>query len=293
VGDRSVAESRTDVELRGNRVGQRRARAECPERCAGLRRGPAAGRITGAPRRRAGVRRTLTVWFILSFLPFGGLVGQPAVPRWSLVPDLRLESDPAGAYVFTDVMDIAESPGGDVYVADAMERAVRVFDRAATFLRNLGRKGQGPGEFMMLERLGWIGDTLWVYDPALRRISRFSASGAFIGSISLQAQLEDRTPVEPYALLADGSALGMTSSRVRPETVTLFRVDPSDGRILNTVAQAWWGDATMVVRPSPDAVGGYHTPQPFGDYDLFLPARAGSMVVVVQRRAAREASGGE
>jgi len=51
-----------------------------------------------------------------------------------------------------------------------------VFDMSGKFVRNIGRDGAGPGEFRQIERFGWVGDTLWVSDPVLRRYTLFDRS---------------------------------------------------------------------------------------------------------------------
>ncbi len=48
--------------------------------------------------------------------------------------------------VFGDVAAIAAGPDGSVYVLDRQAAEIRVFDRDGTYLRAVGRRGQGPGE---------------------------------------------------------------------------------------------------------------------------------------------------
>jgi len=56
-------------------------------------------------------------------------------------------------------------------VADYTEGIGLIFDSTGRELGRFGRKGAGPGEFRALDQLGWIADTLWVFDGTLRRIS--------------------------------------------------------------------------------------------------------------------------
>lgn len=56
------------------------------------------------------------------------------------------------------------SDEGAVYIAQPQESRIRVFDDDGTFVRYIGRAGDGPGEF---RSLGWIclrSDTLWASD---------------------------------------------------------------------------------------------------------------------------------
>lgn len=68
----------------------------------------------------------------------------------------------------------------NIYVLDAMEREVRVFDAGGTLVRRFGREGEGPGEMgsadgLLVDSSG----TTWVRDLRLRRFSRFGPDGRF------------------------------------------------------------------------------------------------------------------
>jgi hypothetical protein len=72
--------------------------------------------------------------------------------------------------------------------------------------RSVGRRGEGPGEFRLPQFLGHTGDTVWVYDYAQSRVTRFDAAGELIDIVNL-------TPPLPSALavgsLPDGSLVFM------------------------------------------------------------------------------------
>jgi hypothetical protein len=80
-------------------------------------------------------------------------------------------------YVLVRVADIAVSPAGAIYVADAGDRAVKVYDAAGRFVRRIGREGSGPGEFQHPAELR-LDTVLRVYDGAQQRVSVFSPDGA-------------------------------------------------------------------------------------------------------------------
>lgn len=68
---------------------------------------------------------------------------------------------------------------GEVVVADATYANVRVFDTDGGLLRTIGRKGEGPGEFLYPLLVGLLpGDSIVVYDARTRRLSVFTAEGA-------------------------------------------------------------------------------------------------------------------
>lgn len=65
---------------------------------------------------------------------------------------------------------------GRVYVPDAGYYSVRVFSPNGDFLAEVGRRGEGPGEFQsMNDTVVGAGDSLFVYDRINARISVFSA----------------------------------------------------------------------------------------------------------------------
>ncbi len=52
----------------------------------------------------------------------------------------------AAETMFADVSGVAVSEGGRIFVLDAKECHIQVFDGQGNFLNSIGRKGQGPGE---------------------------------------------------------------------------------------------------------------------------------------------------
>jgi hypothetical protein len=83
---------------------------------------------------------------------------------------------------FGQIRAIAVDRLGRLYVADTYTTDVRVFDSAGAYVRTLGRKGQGPGEFTWPEGLTWQNDsTLWVLDAGANyRYSAYDTSGVHI-----------------------------------------------------------------------------------------------------------------
>lgn len=80
--------------------------------------------------------------------------------------------------VFGYVRDVATDSRGMTYAADFQHSAVYVFSGSGTLVREIGRKGEGPGEFNQLWGL-IIGeaDTLYVWDSGRRHVTVFSPDG--------------------------------------------------------------------------------------------------------------------
>lgn len=72
---------------------------------------------------------------------------------------------------------------GFIFICDYKDPSVKVFDSQGQFVRTVGRKGSGPGEFQNAGRIALLPDSrLLVLDWELRRTSLFSADGQFIES---------------------------------------------------------------------------------------------------------------
>ena len=113
----------------------------------------------------------------------------------SLVEEMRLGEYGSGVDL-TSVSDLVVDREGNVYLAQNTESLVRVFSADGRLLHTLGRDGEGPGEFRNPIRLGWLADTLWVFDQRLGRTSLFGSDGEFLTSFPSMVDVE-RFPLIP------------------------------------------------------------------------------------------------
>jgi hypothetical protein len=115
------------------------------------------------------------------------------------------EGDPR--YQFAQVSDALCLSDGSVVVAEAQAQEIRVFNAAGRWVRTMGRKGGGPGEFQGLWSVFLLlGDTVAAYDYQSPRLTLFAPDGTLGRSVSLQP-LEGGLPPRPLAIFADGSML--------------------------------------------------------------------------------------
>jgi len=93
------------------------------------------------------------------------------------------EADGAEEYMFQRIGSIAVDEIERIYVSDRKESHIKVYDQNGKYLRTIGRKGQGPGEFQRITRIQILtSDNLLVYNSKTRRLSFFSLDGLFITS---------------------------------------------------------------------------------------------------------------
>jgi len=88
-------------------------------------------------------------------------------------------------------------PDGRVAVANGASRQIRLYDNAGRHLLDIGRDGEGPGEFRRVNRLWRIGgDSIMTYDGTLSRITVFDAQGRLGRTLLLRRQGAPLKPLE-------------------------------------------------------------------------------------------------
>lgn len=145
-------------------------------------------------------------------------------------------------YSFGQIRDLAVGRDGSIFVADLHPQSVRQFDPAGRFVRQIGREGQGPGEYTSLLGTAILPDgTLSIWDYGNRRISVYDSTGAYLrglrvsgGAVQRKAFQVDtlgrfyvKVPVQPPRLLPSG--------RFGDFTYGYARLSP-DGTVLDTVS---------------------------------------------------------
>ncbi len=78
---------------------------------------------------------------------------------------------------FTRAPGLMADATGRVYVRGGREAAVTVLDSDGGFVRTIGGKGEGPGEFVAIGATGFVGDTLWLQNWPMLHTSFFDSAG--------------------------------------------------------------------------------------------------------------------
>jgi hypothetical protein len=125
--------------------------------------------------------------FALLLMPVGWPEAQAPSAIWRLSdrPLLSLGSrDTAGPALFGKVVGAVRQGSGAVLVADRLNRELRLFSASGELMKVVGRFGAGPGEFRAISSLRRCSaDSAFVYDLALRRVSVFDPSAAYVRAI--------------------------------------------------------------------------------------------------------------
>ncbi len=92
---------------------------------------------------------------------------------------------PEGEF-FEGIVDIGFDGAGNIYLCDIRACNVKKFSPEGKFLKIIGRKGQGPGEFNMPSQIAVTSNRLFIYDMGNRRLCAMTTDGEYIKSIGIQ-----------------------------------------------------------------------------------------------------------
>lgn len=166
--------------------------------------------------------------------------------RWSVAgePELVIgREEGEDPYLFSRVGGARRLPDGRIVVANGGTSEIRFYDSAGVFLGATGRRGQGPGEYQVLQRI-WTapGDSLVAFDGGAFRVTVLDVAGAF-GRSAVLAPAGDRGLPSPFGSTRSGDLLVTSGSggfragevgRLEGGTIRVTRYGP-DGRFLNDI----------------------------------------------------------
>lgn len=99
---------------------------------------------------------------------------------------LDMEISEAGEVLFESIIDIATDSKNNIYALDRKQKTLYKFAEDGSFLKRIGRQGQGPGEFQSPCSV-YIGpdDLIYVLDETNRRIEIFKENCDYLRTIIL------------------------------------------------------------------------------------------------------------
>ena len=216
------------------------------------------------------------------------------LPILTAVEDLRIGSLDDPDLGFSRISGVHVDRDGQLFVGESLLQEIRVFDLDGNFVRIIGGKGEGPGEFQYLFRWGVVGDTVWVADYQLQRTTLFDRAGrllsaAFWAGVPVMYGTSGSSGLlSPFTMRTDGLftgemavfALAVGSSRSQDSLRVPEVLFDAQGNVVDTVG---W-DVRPPTGPSSAErvqVGSrrYTVPQPPSDAALELEYSAGRWVV--------------
>lgn len=169
------------------------------------------------------------------------------------------------------VDELAVRADGVIAATQRQINAIRLYSRTGTPIAVLGGRGEGPGEFRLPRRIGWMGDTLWVYDSNLRRVSLMLTDGTVLRTINTSGRAIVPFADEPRirigfsveSRLPDGTFLAWLTGGLGQRNSVLQEGSEAYARVAEGASSSAWRVTDIVARiPSNEWVevrrdGGY------------------------------------
>lgn len=111
-----------------------------------------------------------------------------SLPHWPVEQVARIDGNRAQ---LSPISWMGQAPDGTLAVIQPDEQDVRFFDASGEGVGRFGRQGNGPGEFERLVRGGWVGDTLWVSDARLDRVTLIASGRTLVRVLPPLLSLHD------------------------------------------------------------------------------------------------------
>lgn len=126
------------------------------------------------------------------------VITNPDYPRDGILRDILEEELSIGLvegpeeYMLNRPQDVKAGDDGTIYVLDWGDVCIKVYDKDGTFIRMIGQKGQGPGDFGFLLYMDLSTDgRIFVMDPVNRRVSVFQDSGVYTGGFRFEGNYNE------------------------------------------------------------------------------------------------------
>jgi hypothetical protein len=167
-----------------------------------------------------------------------------------------------------------------IYVVDAGSCRVLVFDFQGKFLRAVGRKGQGPGEFATPTGIGLTGDGGFaVADRDNNRIQLFGPDGKFVRSVAVkETRVADVLVIDGrfFTVPAHGASAYSVTMGSEADNQPLVTVLDGQGGMVQEISVADFPETQPFIRAIKHRVSLALSPQG----RLFLPFYAMNLVHV-------------
>lgn len=151
------------------------------------------------------------------------------------------EDDVAKDVLLTQAQFMSADSNGRIYVSDVRANEVLVFNKDGSFVRKIGRTGQGPGEFNLVGRALMTSRGLAVLDRSNARIQYFDDRGRFVDSTKLTKSYGD------MAVGSDGTVFALSNRYDTDEMINAIdagdKVETSFGlppQVLNKGPKLCW-----------------------------------------------------
>ncbi len=174
------------------------------------------------------------------------VVTNPDYPRDGKVLDLLEEELSIGLvegpeeYMLNRPFDVKVADDGTIFVFDWGDVCIKVYDKDGKYLRTVGQRGQGPGDFGSLIYMALSSDgKIFVMDSRLRRISEFKMTGEYLGGFPLEGfhmemktDDKDRIYYSKYLQTIGDEEIPVSEDYIEVESILQILRNDADGEDL-------------------------------------------------------------
>jgi hypothetical protein len=153
------------------------------------------------------------------------------IKKYDLEEDLKIGREENENYTFFKIRGVAVDHQGNIYVADMGNHRIQKYDSKGKYIKTIGRKGQGPGEFEQPTKIV-IDENhggLFVMDNP--KIKCFSQEGIYSNEVIFSRGFSDFCPTGKGRFLVVSSFESLSNS-----TRNLYQIEDS-GKILHEYAR--------------------------------------------------------
>ena len=159
-------------------------------------------------------------------------------PAPKLIEELRIGSlSGADEYSFGMIGGVAVMEDGTAWIGDRHLSAIRRFDPDGVYLGQVGREGEGPGEFSYPLSIRVLPDgTVAVWDDGAVRVSLFTQEGEFLHSFRPETFMINSALLEEFETDPAGNLYVIAMSDAFSESRRTFWIKTTpDGQVLDSV----------------------------------------------------------
>lgn len=211
------------------------------------------------------------------------IIKNPRTPLYGeikldLVKELSLGNEDDENFMFYAVRDIETDGDQNIYVMETGNHRIQVFDRNGKYLRTIGKKGQGPGEFNLLICIDIDEENgrLYAADKNGRKIVLFDLKGNYL---DMDIRLEDSP--ESIAVDSNADVCGVFSEQILDSRKYVKKVSSSGGP-----TEEYFAVASPIKKISTSSTSGLYFNMPY-ENDLFLSSIGKNMFIYASSDAYR------
>lgn len=175
---------------------------------------------------------------------------------------------------FGRISSVTTGPDDWVWIADQLQHRIKVFRPDGSLALEVGREGQGPGEFGALYSLAWVDETLLALDLGNGRIAELSAEGDWLGTRPAPGSVSGPPSMLRFYPISDSTVVQWSLGSAGGEATQIWVEQGPEGVVREWPQVAVESPETTVLRCSHPGGTSYFS-IPFAGQRLSHPASSG------------------